>query len=73
MIETLNKENEEQGKQIRKFKSEARESEKRLAEEKKKLQDFQMNAMLENKTVFVEENSDLNMQTVNVMGARAIT
>ena len=32
-----------------------------------------MKAMLDNKTVFVEEDKDLNMQTVNVMGAKAIT
>ena len=32
-----------------------------------------MKTMLDEKAVFLEENKDLNMQTVNVMGAKAIT
>ena len=73
MIDTLNTDNESLQKQIRKTKQESKEQEKRINEEKRKLQEFQMKAMLDEKTVFVEDNKDLNMQTVNVMGAKAIT
>ena len=69
IIDGLNEENVRAEKKLRDVTYQLKQSEKKLAEEKKVTQDLQLKQMLDKKKVFVEGEADeVSISTANLMG-----